>query len=119
MRALKAQGVSRDSLPYKAPFQPYGSWFALISTAIITLFKGFDTFIPFTKDTFVTAYIGIPAFVLFWSGYKLYYKTQVIPLEKVDLTTGRRQIEEEEEQFRHEEEMKGPKTRWRKIVETF
>lgn len=54
MRALKAQGISRDDLPYKAPFQPYGSWFALISAAIITLFKGFDTFIPFTKATFVT-----------------------------------------------------------------
>lgn len=40
MKALKAQGISRDSLPYKAPFQPYGSWFALIATGIITLFKG-------------------------------------------------------------------------------
>ncbi|KAJ7063255.1 dicarbixylic amino acid permease [Mycena amicta] len=54
MRALAAQGKSRDSLPYKAPFQPFGSWFALISTTIILLFKGFDTFLPFTKDTFVT-----------------------------------------------------------------
>jgi amino acid transporter len=54
MRALKAQGKSRDSLPYKAPFQPYGSWLALISTAIIVIFKGFDTFMPFKADTFVT-----------------------------------------------------------------
>lgn len=54
MRALKAQGMSRNDLPYKAPFQPYGSWFALIATGIITIFKGYDTFIPFTKDTFVT-----------------------------------------------------------------
>jgi amino acid transporter len=54
MRALKAQGKSRDSLPYVAPFQPYGSWFALISTAIIAFFKGFDTFMPFKVDTFLT-----------------------------------------------------------------
>lgn len=40
MRALKAQGISRNTLPYKAPLQPYGSWFALVSTGIITLFKG-------------------------------------------------------------------------------
>ena len=73
--------------------------------------KGFDTFIPFTKDTFVTSYIAIPAFVLFWAGYKLYYRTRVIPLDKVDLVTGRRKIEEEEEQFRREQEMKGPRTR--------
>jgi yeast amino acid transporter len=54
MRALRAQGMSRDNLPYKAPFQPWGSWFALISTGIITIFKGFDTFLPFTTDTFIT-----------------------------------------------------------------
>jgi len=40
MKAMEAQGLSRDSLPYKAPFQPFGSWFALISTGIITIFKG-------------------------------------------------------------------------------
>lgn len=40
MKALKAQGMSRDDLPYKAPFQPWGSWFALVATGIITLFKG-------------------------------------------------------------------------------
>ncbi|OBZ75307.1 hypothetical protein A0H81_04423 [Grifola frondosa] len=51
MGAIKAQGMSRDDLPYKAPFQPFGSWFALISTTIIMIFKGFDTFIPFTQDT--------------------------------------------------------------------
>jgi len=54
MKALAANGMSRDNLPYKAPFQPWGSWFALIATAIITFFKGFDTFIPFKVDTFVT-----------------------------------------------------------------
>jgi amino acid transporter len=54
MKALTANGMSRDNLPYKAPFQPWGSWFALTATGIITLFKGFDTFLPFTVDTFVT-----------------------------------------------------------------
>ena len=129
MGALKVQGLSRDSLPYKAPFQPFGSWFALISTGIITIFKGvylftsslmsfkefsqfclgYDTFIPFTKDTFVTSYIGIPIFVISWSGYKLYYRTSLIPAHEVDLITGKREIDEEEEQFIAEEEVKGPR----------
>jgi hypothetical protein len=39
MAALKAQGVSRDTLPYKAPFQPYGAWVALFFTFLITFFK--------------------------------------------------------------------------------
>lgn len=54
MKALKAHGLVREDLPYKAPFQPWGSWFALIATAIITFFKGFDAFLPFAADTFIT-----------------------------------------------------------------
>jgi amino acid transporter len=60
MKALKAHGISRDTLPYKAPFQPYGSWFALVVVAIITIFKGFDTFLPFQLANFITAYIALP-----------------------------------------------------------
>ncbi|KAH9946204.1 dicarbixylic amino acid permease [Epithele typhae] len=118
MKALKAQGMSRDDLPYKAPFQPWGSWFALISTAIITIFKGFDTFIPFTKDTFVTSYIALPTFALFYGGYKFYYRSVLIPSEKVDLITGKREIDEEEERFNREQEAKGPQTKWQKFFES-
>lgn len=45
MKGMKVQGISRDTLPYKAPFQPYLAWFALIFTVILTIFKGFDAFI--------------------------------------------------------------------------
>ena len=115
MRALKYNGISRDDLPYKAPFQPFGSWFALIATGIITIFKGFDTFLPFTKDTFVTSYIALPTFVLFWGTYKLWHRTKVIPIERVDLVTGKREIDEEEERFNKEQEMLGPRTKWQRI----
>ena len=78
---------------------------------------GFDTFLPFTKDTFVTAYVALPAFVLFWGGWKLWHRTSVIPLEKIDLVTGKREIDEEEERYLEQEELRGPKTRWQKIWE--
>ncbi|KAI0046119.1 dicarbixylic amino acid permease [Auriscalpium vulgare] len=115
MKALKAQGFSRDDLPYKAPFQPYGSWFALVSTAIITIFKGFDTFMPFKKDTFATSYVGLPAFVLFYGGYKIYYRTRLIPIHEIDLVSGKREIDEEEEKFVMEQEARGPRTRLQRI----
>ncbi|KAF9053622.1 dicarbixylic amino acid permease [Hymenopellis radicata] len=115
MNALKAQGMSRDKLPYKAPFQPFGSWFALISTVIITIFKGFDTFMPFTVDTFITSYIGIPVFIVFYVGYKVYYKTKVIPPEHVDLVTGLDSINEEEARFLAAQAAAGPRTRWQKF----
>jgi len=54
MKALEVRGLSRDDLPYKAPFQPWGAWLAFVSTGIITLFKGFDTFLPWNAANFVT-----------------------------------------------------------------
>lgn len=76
---------------------------------------GFDTFMPFTKDTFVTSYIGIPVFVLLWAGYKVWYKTGLIRPEDVDLFTGKREIDEEEKAFILAQEEKGPRTMWQKI----
>lgn len=76
---------------------------------------GFDTFIPFTKDTFITSYIGIPIFFIFWIGYKLYYQTKQIAAEKVDLITGKKEIDDEEEQFNHLQGLKGSRTRWQKL----
>ncbi|KDR81565.1 hypothetical protein GALMADRAFT_239589 [Galerina marginata CBS 339.88] len=115
MKALRAQGMSRDDLPYKAPFQPWGSWFAFGSTLLITIFKGFDTFMPWNAANFVTSYIAIPIFFLLWAGYKLVFRTKVIASEKVDLVTGLRAIDEEEAKFIAEEEAKGPQTRLGKI----
>ncbi|KAJ2928405.1 hypothetical protein H1R20_g8689, partial [Candolleomyces eurysporus] len=103
MKALKLQGKSRDDLPYKAPFQPWGSWFALGATAIITFFKGFDTFIPWNTANFITSYIAIPIFFFLWIGYKLFMKTSVIPLSRVDLVTGLKEIDDEEKHYLEEQ----------------
>ncbi|PPR06666.1 hypothetical protein CVT26_001208 [Gymnopilus dilepis] len=110
MKALKAHGMSRDDLPYKAPFQPWGSWFALGSTLIITIFKGFDSFLPFNTANFITNYIALPVVFFLWLGYKVILRTKVIPPEEVDLVTGLRQIDEEETKFLAEEAARGPRT---------
>ncbi|EGO01263.1 hypothetical protein SERLA73DRAFT_105899 [Serpula lacrymans var. lacrymans S7.3] len=110
MKALAAQGVSRDTLPYKAPFQPYGSWFALVFTGIVLLFNGFSTFIPFSSATFLTSYIAIPIFLVLWLGYKVFCKTKTIPASQVDLVTGKKEIDEEEERFIAEEKLLGTKS---------
>lgn len=57
----------------------------------------------------MTSYIGLPIFVISWGGYKLYYRTSLIPAHEVDLITGKREIDEEENQFIAEEEAKGPR----------
>jgi len=58
----------------------------------------------------VTSYIGVPVFVMFWGGYKIYYQTSVIPAHKVDLITGLREIDEEEKRFVAGEEAKGSRS---------
>ncbi|KAH6918148.1 dicarboxylic amino acid permease [Coprinopsis sp. MPI-PUGE-AT-0042] len=115
MKALKAQGISRDSLPYKAPFQPWGNWFAFVSTVIITFFKGFDTFLPWNVANFITNYIAIPVFFVLWLGYKVSMKTKQLKPAEVDLVTGLRRIDEEEKVFLAAEAAKGPRTRLQKI----
>ncbi|KAF9264725.1 dicarbixylic amino acid permease [Marasmius fiardii PR-910] len=118
MKALKAHGRSRDDLPYKAPFQPWGSWFALIATGIVTFFKGFDTFLPFKSDTFVTSYIAIPTFIVMYIGYKALYKTKTYKPIEVDLVTGLREIDEEEQRYlaaHRAEKAAGPRKWWQRL----
>ena len=49
--ALKAQGISRDTLVFKSPFQPYTAWVALIFFAIIIVFNGFAVFLRASWNT--------------------------------------------------------------------
>jgi amino acid transporter len=115
MKALKAQGISRDNLPYKAPFQPWGAWFAFGSTILITLFKGFDTFMPWNPPNFITSYIAVPVFFVLWITYKILFKTRLLRPDQVDLVSGLRAIDEEEKKYLAEEAAKGPRTRLQKI----
>lgn len=39
-RGMKAQGISRDSIPYRGFLQPYGAYFALGMTMIVIFFNG-------------------------------------------------------------------------------
>ena len=43
---LKHNGISRNTLPYKSPFQPFLAWFAICFCSIVALFNGFDAFLP-------------------------------------------------------------------------
>ncbi|KAI5296671.1 hypothetical protein KEM52_002078 [Ascosphaera acerosa] len=63
--AMKAQGFSRDDLPYKAPLQPYLSWFTLFMVCVVVFFSGFDVFFPgkWSVSQFLTCYINIFIFL--------------------------------------------------------
>ncbi len=59
--ACKAQGVDRNSLPFKSPFQPFLGYAALIFFSLIILFNGFDSIAGgWDYQAFITDYIGVP-----------------------------------------------------------
>ena len=62
-----------------------------------------------------SAYIAFPLFFLLFIGWRYYDGRGTIPLDSVDLVSGKREIDEEEEQYLAEQKQKGPKGRWRRV----
>ncbi|WVQ82120.1 hypothetical protein IAT38_004248 [Cryptococcus sp. DSM 104549] len=96
---LKKQGISRDNFPYKAPLQPYLSWFGFVFFTLVILFSGFPVFLKGNWDisTFFATYVTIPIFAFCWLGWKYIKKTTWVPLELMDFKTGMRELDELEE----------------------
>ncbi|EHY55729.1 hypothetical protein HRR83_007947 [Exophiala dermatitidis] len=95
--ALKHHAVDRYSsvLVFRAPFQPYGTWIALAFFLIIIIFNGFAVFIRGNWATydFVTAYIGIPIFVVFYLFWKIVKRTKYRSVSERDIFTGKAEID--------------------------
>lgn len=78
-RAMEVQGLSRDSLPWKSPLQPYTAWVGFVGASVITLIAGFPVFLDGNWSTadFIASYIGIPIFIVPIIAWKLVHKTKV------------------------------------------
>jgi amino acid transporter len=61
------------------------------------------------------SYIGIPAFIFFYFFWKILHRTKTIPLKEIDLVSGKREIDLEEEKYLAEQALKGPQTRWKRF----
>lgn len=94
MRALKAQGISRDTLPYKAMWQPWFSWYGIFFNVLIILTQGFTSFIPWNTSDFFVAYTSVILFVVLYLGHKLITRSSFVRPEDVDLVTGRKEVDE-------------------------
>ncbi|KAI0530075.1 AAT family amino acid transporter [Xylaria digitata] len=92
---LRHNDISRDTLPYKAPLQPFLAYFALCFCVVVAFFNGFDAFFPgkFSAKTFVPPYIDAPIFFALFLGYKLVKKTKLVPLGGMDLWSGKAEVD--------------------------
>ncbi|KAI9665611.1 MAG: hypothetical protein M1829_005691 [Trizodia sp. TS-e1964] len=99
--ALKAQGVDRNTLVLKSPFQPYLAWIALIFFSFIILFSGFDVFGPFKVESFLTSYIGVPIYFGLYLFWKVFKRTRWIKSEDADIFRGKAALDAEDEHWVH------------------
>ena len=95
MRALRSRGVSRDILPYKAPGQPWASWYGVGFNIIIIFTQGFTSFMPWNTSDFFVAYISLILWATFYIGHKLVYRHPLVKPHEADLDSGRKEIDEQ------------------------
>ncbi|CAH7672968.1 amino acid permease-domain-containing protein [Phakopsora pachyrhizi] len=97
-QGLKVQGYNRDNLHYKAPFQPYASYFSLFMLTIITLMSGFETFLKgnWSFSTFASNYLLLPVFIGMYFTWKIIHKTKFVKPSEMDFVTGTRELDEME-----------------------
>ncbi|KAJ5634706.1 hypothetical protein N7528_002548 [Penicillium herquei] len=108
-KGLKAQGIDRKTLPYRAPFQPYLSYYGMSVCILVIIFGGFSAFIhSFDVSSFVTTYLPVPLFAVLFFGYKFWNKSKMIDPMKMDFFSGSSiEVTNSEE----------PKSTWQKISE--
>ncbi|KAF3027259.1 hypothetical protein E8E15_002462 [Penicillium rubens] len=95
-KALAAQGIARETLPYRSWFQPYIAYFACASTTLMAFVGGYTVFLPgnWSIPTFLFSYTMIGVFPVIYFGWKLFHGTKLLKPEEVDLVTGVPEIEE-------------------------
>lgn len=95
-KALKAQGVSRSSLPFRAPGQPIQAYAALLFFAIIIVFNGWEVFTHghWSVEKFITAYAGIPIYFGLYIFWKIFKRTKVVKAHEADIWTGKEAIDQ-------------------------
>jgi amino acid transporter len=93
---MEAQGISRDSLPYKGWYQPYLAYYALVGCFTMAFVSGYTVFLPRNWDvpTFLFSYTMIGVFPVLYFGWKFIKKTELRKPEDVDLVSGVAEIEE-------------------------
>ncbi|KAG0261116.1 hypothetical protein BG011_001329 [Mortierella polycephala] len=98
-RAYVAQGGDISRLPYRAMLFPYGPIYALILCTVVICGQGYSEFTkPNPKAVnLIACYIGLPFFAIMYVGYKVYYKTKLVPLMDCDFSVSNLQDEDMDE----------------------
>ncbi|SCW03071.1 LAFE_0G02300g1_1 [Lachancea fermentati] len=110
MQVLKSRGMSRDSLPFKAKFMPWGAYYAAFFITLIIIIQGFTAFAPsFNVSDFFAAYVSVFLFFVIWAIFQCMYRCRLIyKMCDVDIESDTRSANDLED----EEEEEVPTTLW-------
>ncbi|CAG9984316.1 unnamed protein product [Clonostachys byssicola] len=98
-KGIKAQGITRADLPWRGPLQPYAIYVTLLITCLVIIFSGYTAFIGvFKADKFITSYLGIVLYLVNILVFKVWKRSKRVRSTEMDLVSGRRIYEEEEEE---------------------
>ncbi|KAF8558635.1 general amino acid permease [Imleria badia] len=90
---LRRQGIVTRSI-YRSPLQPYAAIWAIFWVSFYILVSGISIFWDWNTSKFVAAYINLPIFFFLFLGYKLWYKTKILPLAELDFVSNIPTLEE-------------------------
>lgn len=123
---LKKQGISRDTLPYKSPFQPYAAYIGGVCAIVAMFILGFDTIYPFDARWFFIDYTLLAVFPLAALAWKLIARSKYVPIGTADLGLGGlvKEVDDYEDLVREEpenwvERMFSGMWEWKDILNVF
>jgi len=95
-KACQAQGLDRDTLPYKGMCQPYAAWYGLVCTFIMTFVGGYTVFLngKWAVADFLFSYLMVFAFPVLFVFWKVLKRTKWVSPSEADLVTDLAEIEE-------------------------
>lgn len=86
-RGMTAQGIDRAILPWRTRFGWLAAVWVIFTMSMITLFSGWEVFRPgeWNTSTFISNYLPIGWFVVFYFGYKWYLKSSIVRPHEVSV----------------------------------
>ncbi|MBD8498397.1 amino acid permease [Paenibacillus sp. CAU 1523] len=86
-RAYVSQGRKLEDLAYRARWFPFGPLFAFALCLVVVIGQSLPILVAGDYHWLDIAmpYIGLPLFLAVWLGYKIKFKTKVIPLDQCQL----------------------------------
>ena len=101
-KAWHVQGHTLDELAWRSQAGVFGSWWGLTFNILVLIAQFWTGFAPVgyasmsasaIAQNFFQAYLAAPIVLIFYITYKIYFKTEVQRTARMDLHTGRRELD--------------------------